>query len=114
MGVRMLRPVAVFGVALLFCGLGHSHRACADPTFGKFEGDFVGKFSTDGRNVELTNPFAFRDADNHLWAVPTGTVVNGASIPQAFLTFIGGPFEGKFRDPSVIHDFLCDTQTATW
>jgi hypothetical protein len=41
-------------------------------------------------------------------------VVNGASIPSAFWTFIGGPFEGKYRAASVVHDVGCEEMTATW
>ena len=42
------------------------------------------------------------------------TIVDGASIPEAFWSFIGGPFEGKYRNASVVHDFYCDTRTETW
>lgn len=88
--------------------------AYADPTFGTFEGPLVAEFLGDGRDVKLTLPFAYKDPAGKLWSVPTGTVVNGASIPQSFWSIIGGPFEGKFREASVVHDHLCVTQTATW
>jgi hypothetical protein len=90
------------------------HPAIADPAFGNFEGQLIVEILDDGRNVELKTPFAYKDSAGKLWSVPTGTVVNGASIPQAFWSVIGGPFEGKFREASVIHDYLCDTQAATW
>ncbi len=47
-------------------------------------------------------------------AVPAGTKVDGASIPQALWSLIGGPFEGKYRDASVIHDYYCDVRLKSW
>lgn len=88
--------------------------AHADTGFGRFEGQLIVELKNDGRDVELKVPFAYQDPGGKLWSVPTGTVVNGASIPQSFWSIIGGPFEGKYREASVIHDYLCDTQTATW
>lgn len=31
-----------------------------------------------------------------------------------FWSFIGGPFEGKYRNASVVHDFLCKVQKRPW
>ena len=49
------------------------------------------------------------------WTAPKGAKVDGASIPQLFWTPIGGPFEGKYRYASVIHDTECDaTIESLW
>lgn len=40
--------------------------------------------------------------------VPQGTVVNGASIPKEAWDIIGGPWSGRYRNASVIHDYLCE------
>ncbi len=48
------------------------------------------------------------------WVAPKGRTVDGASIPRAFWTIIGGPFEGKYRDASVLHDVACDERTHPW
>ena len=32
----------------------------------------------------------------------------------AFWSIIGGPFEDKYREASVIHDHYCDEKTDTW
>jgi hypothetical protein len=45
---------------------------------------------------------------------PTGSIINGASIPSMFWSVIGGPFEGRFRKASVLHDAACDVQTESW
>jgi Protein of unknown function (DUF1353) len=79
------------------------------------KGEFVGSVKTewggDGRNMTLLGPFEYIDPSGRRWPVPSGTVVDGASIPQPFWSVIGGPFEGPYRDASVIHDFYCQVRT---
>ncbi len=82
--------------------------------FGRFEGEVVASWDDDGRNMTLRQDFAYVDSQNRRWEAPSGSVVNGASIPSAFWTFIGGPFEGKYRNASVVHDVGCVEMTATW
>lgn len=48
-----------------------------------------------------------------LWSVPAAKEVDGASIPQTFWSFIGGPFEGAYIRASVIHDYYCDVKVRT-
>ena len=64
--------------------------------------------------MRLTEPFGYIDPDGEQWDVPVGAVVDGASIPQVFWSFIGGPFEGKYRDASVVHDYYCDRKDRPW
>ena len=54
------------------------------------------------------------DPRRRQWPVPAGCMIDGASIPQPFWTFVGGPYEGKYRDASAIHDWYCDVRTRTW
>jgi hypothetical protein len=61
--------------------------------------------------MRLMQPFEFVDASERRWPVPVGTVVDGASIHLFFWSLIGGPFEGLYRGPSVIHDYFCDLRT---
>ena len=86
----------------------------AEDGFGAFQGDLVVKLRDDGRTVELVRPFAFTDPAGKTWSVPAGAMVDGASIPQTFWSVIGGPFEGKYREASVIHDYYCDHRSETW
>lgn len=65
----------------------------------------------DGRNMTLLEPFAFVDNQNIRWEAPSGTVTDGASIPQFLWTVVGGPFEGKFRWAAIIHDRYCEIRT---
>ncbi len=82
--------------------------------WGRFSGDVVARWLDDGRSMTLVEPFAYVDPRAERWDAPAGAVVNGASIPQAFWSLIGGPFEGRFRDASVVHDVACDARTRTW
>jgi endonuclease G len=68
----------------------------------------------DGRNATLIDPIAYHAADTVDWPVPANAALNGASIPQAFWSLIGGPFEGKYRDASIVHDYYCDHPAHSW
>lgn len=68
----------------------------------------------DGRKATLDRAIAFYQADETHWPVPVGAELDGASIPRVFWTLIGGPFEGKYRDASIVHDHYCVTQDRPW
>ncbi|WP_164757585.1 MULTISPECIES: DUF1353 domain-containing protein [unclassified Mesorhizobium] len=81
---------------------------------GHFVGSFQAEFLDDGRKIRLLQPYEFDDDNNKQWNVPSGTEVDGASIPKPLWSIIGGPFEGKYRNASVIHDYECDKETTPW
>ena len=83
-------------------------------SWGRFVGDVVAKWEADGRDMTLVEPFAYVDPRDARWAAPAGAVVNGASIPRAFWSLIGGPFEGRFRNASVVHDVACVVRDRPW
>lgn len=80
----------------------------------RFEGDFLVTLLDDGRNIRLESDLIFFDPSDVRWAAPKGAVVDGASIPRGFWSLVGGPFEGKYRNASIIHDWFCDKRTRTW
>jgi hypothetical protein len=82
--------------------------------FGRFEGDIVAVWDANGRNMTLREDFAYLDPQGRRWPAPAGSVVDGASIPRLFWTLIGGPFEGKYRNASVVHDVGCVEMRQTW
>ena len=82
--------------------------------YGRFEGDVIAQWDSDGRNMILRQDFTYIDGQNRAWRAPAGSKVNGASIPYAFWSVIGGPFEGQYRNASVVHDIGCDEMTASW
>lgn len=81
---------------------------------GRFVGSVVARWGDDGRTMTLTEPFEYIGPDKRRWPVPSGTVVDGASIPRFFWTFIGGPFEGSYRNASVVHDHYCNVRTRKY
>ena len=83
-------------------------------SFGRFEGVVVAAWDENGRQMTLREPFAYIDSKDRTWLAPAGTTVDGASIPTAFWTFIGGPFEGKYRNASVVHDVGCVEMKQSW
>ena len=68
----------------------------------------------DGRGAHLLAPIAYRRPDGSDWPVPTGAWLDGASIPRPFWSLIGGPFEGRYRNASIVHDHYCITKDRPW
>jgi hypothetical protein len=85
-----------------------------DPVFGRYEGDVIAKWITDDLEMELVQDFNYVDPSGKRWKAPAGSVINGASIPSMFWSVIGGPFEGRFRKASVLHDSACEVQGESW
>jgi hypothetical protein len=86
----------------------------ATKTAAGYEGIPTVQFLSDGRQVKLVDALVFHDNAESEWAVPAGAIVDGASIPRVLWSIVGGPFEGKYRDASIIHDWFCDRRTRTW
>jgi hypothetical protein len=78
---------------------------------GEFKGSIVTRWADDGRNMTLLEPFEYIDPSGTRWPVPPGVSLDGASIPRFFWSLIGGPFEGRYRNASVVHDFYCQVRT---
>lgn len=89
--------------------------SCANAqSFGSYIGEIVAKWNGDGRTMTLVEPFAYVDPAGLRWDAPKGATVDGASIPQFAWSIIGGPFEGKYRASSVIHDVACVERQRPW
>ena len=89
-------------------------QTAASGDWGRFEGRVVTEWLDDGRDMQLVEPFAYVDAADTHWPAPAESVVNGASIPRAFWSVIGGPFVGRFRNASVVHDVACVEKAQGW
>ena len=99
-------------------------RMAREPVNSKNEGEEIvcqamGRFrGTHGRvaqrarrrsaTVRLLNDFWYDDRENKRWSAPAGSVIDGASIPASLWSFIGSPYTGEYRRPSVVHDVACD------
>jgi hypothetical protein len=88
----------------------------AQEHFGDFLDQLKGAFVPEAKPrplFRLDTDFRFKDPNGLLWSTPAGAEVDGASIPQFFWSFIGGPFEGPYISASVIHDHYCKTKERT-
>jgi hypothetical protein len=83
-------------------------------TPGRYVGEVIAKWLDDGRVMELQKDFGYVDPSGKEWISPKGAKVDGASIPPAAWSLIGGPFEGKYRNASVIHDVACQLKNRPW
>ena len=60
--------------------------------------------------MTLLSELRYSDPNGIVWLAPAGSIVDGASIPRTLWSFMGGPFEGKYRNASVLHDVAYDRQ----
>jgi hypothetical protein len=60
------------------------------------------------RDMKLIEDFWFDDAAGTRWDAAAGSIINGASIPQALWSTVGSPYTGKYRRASIVHDVACD------
>lgn len=51
--------------------------------------------------------FTYTDGKGKVWVAPKGTRTDGASIPQACMSFIGPPTDPQFRAAALVHDAYC-------
>lgn len=76
--------------------------------WGYYIGAVDTRWNPDGRTMTLLNELRYVDPKGDVWVAPAGSVVDGASIPRPLWPFMGGPFEGKYRNASVLHDVSYD------
>ncbi len=83
--------------------------------YGEFQDALKGEFfdAKPRPMFRLACKFRFIDPNGLLWTVPAKKEVDGASIPQPFWSFIGGPFDGDYIKASVVHDYYCDEKSRT-
>lgn len=86
----------------------------SDHKIGNYTGRLVLHPLPDGRRMQVLEKFGFLEEDGLHWNVPPQTIVDGATIPRPLWSLVGGPFEGKYRDASVVHDYYCDVRSADW
>jgi hypothetical protein len=94
------------------CVLGR-HRNASDNLhpggpWGYYSGNIDTRWDADGRTMTLLDELRYTDPKGVVWIAPAGSVIDGASIPRALWSFMGGPFEGKYRNASVLHDVAYD------
>lgn len=65
------------------------------------------------RDMRLLETVRFTDSAGKIWEAPDDSIINGASIPKFFWSFIGSPYVGLYRRPTVMHDVYCEKRTET-
>ena len=81
--------------------------------FGRFEGEVKTEWLENGSSMRLLEDFHYIGPENDRWTAPAGDIIDGASIPRGLWTIVGAPFDGKYREASVIHDVGCVRRTRS-
>jgi hypothetical protein len=82
--------------------------------WGYYSGPVDTRWENDGRSMTLLNELRYTDPKGVVWIAPPGSKVDGASIPRSLWSLMGGPFEGKYRNASVLHDVSYDQHIRPW
>jgi len=82
--------------------------------WGHYNGEPVTKWNPDGRTMTLLTELRYTDPHGEVWVAPIDSVVDGASLPRYLWSIMGGPFEGKYRNASVLHDVAYGEHNRPW
>jgi hypothetical protein len=82
--------------------------------WGYYSGEPVTRWNPDGRNMTLVTELRYTDPKGEVWVAPAGSVTDGASIPRYLWSIMGGPFEGQYRNASVLHDVAYGDKKRPW
>ena len=85
----------------------------ASNKWGHYSGYVEARWNNDGRTMTLLSELRYSDPQGKVWIAPAGSEVDGASIPRGLWTFMGGPFEGRYRNASVLHDVAYEQKNRT-
>jgi hypothetical protein len=64
--------------------------------------------------MTLVTELRYTDPKGEVWVAPAGSVTDGASIPRYLWSIMGGPFEGQYRNASVLHDVAYEKKKRPW
>ena len=115
-----MKRIRYFLLALLLTGCGSGKgphwTAGAEQShkWGYYSGPVDTRWESDGRSMTLLNELRYTDPKGVVWIAPAGSKVDGASIPRSLWSLMGGPFEGKYRNASVLHDVSYDQHIRPW
>jgi Protein of unknown function (DUF1353) len=113
------KSFVLLGAALLTaCGSGKSSNltfgAAQSNRWGYYSGPVETRWENDGRSMTLLNELRYTGPNGEVWIAPAGSQVDGASIPRYLWSIMGGPFEGKYRNASVLHDVAYGERRRPW
>jgi Protein of unknown function (DUF1353) len=64
--------------------------------------------------MTVMSELRYTDPQGVVWIAPAGSVVDGASLPRSLWSIMGGPFEGQYRNASILHDVAYDQHNRPW
>jgi Protein of unknown function (DUF1353) len=121
---RVIQSLASFGVMATLAVSASDQETAEVPEaeqsapveskWGYYDGDPVTKWNPDGRTMTLLTELHYTDPQGVVWSAPIGSVVDGASIPRYLWSVMGGPFEGRYRNASVLHDVAYGEHNRPW
>jgi len=118
MKVKFRSLILLSAVLLTACGSGKgpgwTPRATLAHPWGYYSGTPETRWNSDGRSMTLLSELRYTDPHGLVWVAPAGSTVDGASIPRSLWSVMGGPFEGKYRNASVLHDAAYDQRNRPW
>lgn len=118
--VKTGRLTAGLGALLLLAGCASGKKpnwtdfALQSHKWGYYSGFPETRWDPDGRSMTLLNELRYTDPKGMVWVAPAGSKVDGASIPKSLWSIMGGPFEGKYRNASVLHDVAYEQHNRPW
>ncbi len=107
-----MRVIRILSLATLVFFFGCNEDEPND--FGRFENSTKVEFirgAPNERRVRLLEELRYVDPSGQTWIAPKDYVSDGASIPRAFWTVVGGPLDGPYREAAIIHDAYCDSKS---
>ena len=118
MKARFKSFVLLSAALMTACGSGKSPSSTVGASqsnkWGYYSGPVETRWENDGRSMTLLNELRYTDPNGFVWIAPAGSQLDGASIPRSLWSFMGGPFEGKYRNASVLHDVAYEQQKIPW
>lgn len=118
---RLFTITALFLATWLFISCGGAKKPAwliaaekGPRKWGYYSGYVEARWEMDGRSMTLLRELSYTDPDGVVWTAPAGSTVDGASIPKSLWSIMGGPFEGKYRNASVLHDVAYERHERPW
>jgi Protein of unknown function (DUF1353) len=81
--------------------------------WGRFSGTPQIRLEDNGRDATVLSDFRYEDPRAKIWLATKDSKVDGASIPRPVWTIAGGPWDGKYRNASILHDVACEERTES-
>ena len=118
MKVQFRRIILLSAVLVTACSSGKSPgstaRGAQSNQWGYYTGEPETRWNPDGRTMTLLSELRYTDPHGLVWVAPAGATIDGASIPRSLWSVMGGPFEGKYRNASVLHDVAYEKHNRPW